>query len=134
MNPNDSGRQCRGSPALPGSGPLSRLAALLLVTAGLGSGWTSAGAETLRGLLVYGHEERSLQPCGPGTSFWVTADAPVREALQSAVDEVISEPIHKAVNEVGAKVIAGVVDQLLLLAVAKFKPCMLIKRFRELRH
>ena len=53
-----------------------RIAALLTVLLFAPSG--PAGSEEMRGLLVMGHEARSLQPCNDDRTLWVSA----RGALQ----------------------------------------------------
>jgi hypothetical protein len=46
----------------------------------------AAGAE-LRGLLVFGHEVRSLQPCGDTRIFWVQAPTALRQRLPSRLQQ-----------------------------------------------
>lgn len=59
-----------------------------LTTGLLLGGWllSAAGvpeAAEMRGLLVFGHEVRSLQPCGESKVFWIRAPARLRERLQA---------------------------------------------------
>ena len=62
------------------------LTVLLLTGAG-----TLAGAE-MRGLLVFGHEARSLQPCGDDRVFWVQAPAVLRQRLETAYRRFARRP------------------------------------------
>ena len=58
---------------------------LLLVTAG------TVMAQELQGLLVLGHEVRTLQPCGDKRTFWVHAPQSGQE-LASAYQHIATTP------------------------------------------
>jgi uncharacterized membrane protein len=62
------------------------LGILLLTGAG-----TLAGAE-LRGLLVFGHEVRSLQPCGDARVFWLHAPGALHQQLHADYRRLAKRP------------------------------------------
>ncbi len=53
---------------------------------------TSCDGEILRGVLVFGHEVRTLQPCGSDSIFWVRAPADVLDELQGRHHDLTAEP------------------------------------------
>jgi len=55
--------------------PVSVKPALVLLTFLLLAPVETVVAQALRGLLVYGHEVHTLQPCGDAHTFWVRAPA-----------------------------------------------------------
>ena len=67
---------------------------LLLTGAGI-----LAGAE-LRGLLVLGHEVRSLQPCGDAGVFWLHAPGALRQQLQADYRRLAKRPYQPLYPEV----------------------------------
>ena len=71
-----------------GPAPIGRLAAVAVV----GLFLTSCGDETLRGVFVFGHEVRTLQPCGSDSIFWVRAPADVLDELQARHHDLTAEP------------------------------------------
>jgi uncharacterized membrane protein len=60
---------------------------------------TLSGAE-LRGLLVYGHEVRSLQPCGDTRVFWVHAPGAVHQQLQTDYRRLAKRPYEPLYVEI----------------------------------
>jgi uncharacterized membrane protein len=64
---------------------------------------TGAGALSaaeLRGLLVFGHEVRSLQPCGDTRVFWVHAPAALRQQLQTDYRRLATRPYEPLYVEI----------------------------------
>jgi len=70
------------------------LGVLLLTAAG-----TLAGAE-MRGLLVFGHEVRSLQLCGDTQVFWIRAPAPLHQQLQAEYRRLANRPYEPLYVEI----------------------------------
>ena len=70
------------------------LVVLLLTGAG-----TLAGAE-LRGLLVLGHEVRSLQPCGDTRVFWLHAPGALHQQLQADYRRLAKRPYQPLYIEI----------------------------------
>jgi putative lipoprotein len=70
------------------------LVVLLLTGAG-----TLAGAE-LRGLLVLGHEVRSLQPCGDTRVFWLHAPGALHQQLQADYRRLAKQPYEPLYVEI----------------------------------
>ena len=62
------------------------LGVLLLTGAGILAG------EELRGLLVLGHEVRSLQPCSDARVFWLHAPGALRQQLQADYRRLAKRP------------------------------------------
>lgn len=58
-----------------------------------------SGAE-LRGLLVFGHEVRSLQPCGDTRFFWVHAPGALQQQLQTDYHRLAKRPYQPLYVEV----------------------------------
>ena len=80
-----------GRPALtPVS--LALHAILLLVTAG------TVKAQELQGLLVYGHEVHTLQPCGDTRTFWVQTAKP-GQGLVTAYRRLATTPYEPVYAE-----------------------------------
>jgi putative lipoprotein len=68
--------------------PLAGLFAIALL-----SGAVTACTTDMRGVLVFGHEARSLQPCGHARVFWVhVPDALVREQLKGEYRRLVKRP------------------------------------------
>ena len=75
---------------------LARCVIALLLLAGAG---TLSGAE-LRGLLVFGHEVRSLQPCGDTRVFWVHAPGALQQQLQTDYHRLAKRPYEPLYVEI----------------------------------
>jgi hypothetical protein len=77
--------------ALPGAALAQRVpeAGILPVAAAGGAG------EPLRGFYVFGHEVRTLQPCGSEAVHWIRADEPVRDRLREAYRELATAPYEE---------------------------------------
>ncbi len=73
------------------------LGVLLLTGAG-----TLAGAE-MCGLLVFGHEVRSLQPCGDTRVFWVQVPDTLRERLETDYRRLTTRPYEAVYVEIEGK-------------------------------
>ena len=81
----------RTAKAIPGVAAL--LAVLLLAPAG------SAGSAEMRGLLVMGHEARSLQPCDDDRTLWVSARGALLQQLTAAVHQLTTRPYEEVYVE-----------------------------------
>ncbi len=46
----------------------------------------------MRGLLVMGHEARSLQPCNDDRTLWVSARGALQQQLTAAVHQLTTRP------------------------------------------
>ncbi len=75
------------------------LALLLVFTA-------TASAREIRGLLVMGHEVRSLQPCGEELFYWLQLDGDLRQQLQAAVNDLTSQPYEVLYAEIDGEMTA----------------------------
>ena len=53
---------------------------------------TTVSAAEMRGLLVLGHEARSLQPCDNGQTLWVNVHGALRQQLTAAVHQLTTRP------------------------------------------
>ncbi len=60
---------------------------------------TSRAAVT-RGLLVYGHEARTLQPCGDTRTFWVSAPGRLHHRLQTEYRNLAKTPYEAVYVEI----------------------------------
>jgi uncharacterized membrane protein len=60
---------------------------------------TLSGAE-LHGLLVFGHEVRSLQPCGDTRVFWVHAPDALHQQLQADYRRLVKRPYEPVYVEI----------------------------------
>ena len=69
------------------------LAVLLLAPAG------PAGSAEMRGLLVMGHEARSLQPCDDDRTLWVSARGALLQQLTAAVRQLTTRPYEEVYVE-----------------------------------
>jgi len=81
----------RTARAKPGVAVL--LAILLLAPAG------SAWSGEMRGLLVMGHEARSLQPCNDDRTLWVSARGALQQQLTAAVHQLTTRPYEEVYAE-----------------------------------
>jgi len=81
----------RTAKAIPGVAAL--LAVLFLAPAG------SAGSAEMRGLLVMGHEARSLQPCDDDRTLWVSARGALLQQLMAAVHQLTTRPYEEVYVE-----------------------------------
>jgi len=70
------------------------LGVLLLTGAGILAG------EELRGLLVLGHEVRSLQPCGDARVFWLHAPGALHQQLQADYRRLAKRPYQPVYAEI----------------------------------
>jgi hypothetical protein len=79
--------------ALPGAALAQRVsnpeAGILPVAAAGGAN------EPLRGFYVFGHEVRTLQPCGSEAVHWIRADEPVRDRLRESYRELATAPYQE---------------------------------------
>jgi len=71
--------------ALRGVGQSIVVATMLLLSA-------ATFAEDMRGVLVYGHEVRTLRFCSDERLYWVVADADVRERIVAGVARETDQP------------------------------------------
>ncbi len=105
---------------------------LLLSTFIPGLAW----AETIRGLLVYGHETRTLQPCGRDQRLWVIAKGDLHRQLQQRYLQLVRKPYEPVYAELEGdftgmgkgefgKPYAGVftITHLLTLSAGEVKAC-----------
>ena len=88
-------------PAVEASvGECLRSAGCLILLLGLISSLPAIGSSaSLRGVIVYGHEERTLSLCGDERIFWVSAAANVREQLAAAVERNTTKPYQPLLIE-----------------------------------
>ena len=61
------------------------------------------GAEPIRGLLVYGHETHTLQPCGSDKPLWVVAKGEMHRQLQRHYQRLASKPYDPVYAELEGK-------------------------------
>jgi uncharacterized membrane protein len=57
----------------------------------------------MRGLLVLGHEVRSLQLCGGTRVFWLHAPGPLRQQLQTEYDRLTNRPYQPVYIEIAGE-------------------------------
>jgi len=74
-----------------------RVAALLAVLLFTPAG--PAGSDEMRGLLVMGHEARSLQPCDDDRTLWVSARDALLQQLTAAVHQLTTRPYEEVYVE-----------------------------------
>ena len=63
----------------------------------------TASARAIPGLLVMGHEVRSLQPCGEEQFYWLKLRGDLRRQLQAAVDDLTSQPYEVVYAELNGE-------------------------------
>ena len=78
--------------------PVAALLAFLLYAIS-GSAWSGE----MRGLLVLGHEVRSLQPCGDDRTLWLKLSALQRQALETAVRRLTTRPYEAVYIELAGE-------------------------------
>lgn len=62
-----------------------------------------AWSEEMRGLLVMGHETRSLQLCGDDRTLWVSVPSAVRQQLEASVRHVTTRPYEAVYVELNGE-------------------------------
>ncbi len=67
-----------------------RIAVLFAILLGAASG--QVWSKPMRGLLVMGHEARSLQPCDDGRTLWVHAGGALRQGIEAEVRRLTTRP------------------------------------------
>jgi len=61
-------------------------------------------ARPVRGLLVYGHETHTLQPCGRDRVMWVITRKPLRQALQQRYQQLAKTPYEPVYAELEGEI------------------------------
>lgn len=75
----------------------------LIALIGFASG--TACAEPMRGLLVFGHETRTLQLCGADETFWVDAPEALRTRLETRYRAVVTRPYEAVCAKIEGKIL-----------------------------
>ncbi len=83
--------------------PRAFAAGVFVAAVGVATGTTYA--EPMCGLLVFGHEARTLQPCGDDKTFWVDAQGPLRKRLEKEYRAVATGPYEAVYVEIEGEIL-----------------------------
>ena len=64
-----------------------------------------ASSSVLSGMIFYGHEVHTFQPCGDNKTFWIIASTYLRQELQTKSRAIISSPYEAVYVEIEGNII-----------------------------